>query len=217
MATYRIHKTANQMAMSSYHLMDRELSYKAKGLLSVMLTFQDDWSPSIEKLSSMSTDGSVAVKSAIDELAEAGYVVVTKVYPHDGSNRITYVYDVYEIPLPMIDADSKEQVVCKHDRRMSGRRASAEGGDRKHVYLFECGGRYKIGVSKDVPSRIKQLDNRPFPVNVIAKSPLVDDAFDIESSLHSEFDMSRVYGEWFDLSEEQVRSISEYLCGLTCR
>ena len=98
MATYRIHKTANYTVMSNHHLRDRGLSYKAKGLMSVLLSLPDDWEHSVAGLASLSTDGKVAVKSAMDELASAGYVTVTKVYPHKGNGRISYVYDIYETP-----------------------------------------------------------------------------------------------------------------------
>ena len=39
MAIFKIEKNKNYTVMSNYHLRDKNLSYKAKGLLSFMLSF----------------------------------------------------------------------------------------------------------------------------------------------------------------------------------
>ena len=39
---FRINKTKNYTIMSNYHLQDKNLSYKEKGLLSCMLSLLDD-------------------------------------------------------------------------------------------------------------------------------------------------------------------------------
>lgn len=87
--------------MSNAHLRDRGLSLKAKGLLSMMLSLPDDWSYSYKGLASISKEGVTAIKSAMDELRERGYVVVSKRYPGrdgNGSGKIQYVYDIFETP-----------------------------------------------------------------------------------------------------------------------
>ena len=43
MAVFRINKTKNYTVMSNYHLRDKKLSLKTKGLLSMMLSLPDDW------------------------------------------------------------------------------------------------------------------------------------------------------------------------------
>ena len=43
MAVFRIEKTKDYTVMSNYHLRDRSLSLKAKGLLSLMLSLPEDW------------------------------------------------------------------------------------------------------------------------------------------------------------------------------
>ena len=98
MAVYRTHKTKDFTTMANFHLRDKTLSLKAKGLLSMMLSLPEDWVYSIEGLVSISKEGERAVKSALAELQDVGYVVVTKKYPNKTSNKITYEYDVYEIP-----------------------------------------------------------------------------------------------------------------------
>ncbi len=66
-----------------------------------------------------------------------------------------------------------------------------------YVYLFECGGKYKIGVSQNVSRRIKDLDRRPFKVNLISKvySKM---AYKVEGTIHSCLKSHKIEGEWYD-------------------
>ena len=43
MAVFRIERTKNYTVMSNYHLRDKALSLKSKGLLSMMLSLPEDW------------------------------------------------------------------------------------------------------------------------------------------------------------------------------
>lgn len=99
MAVFRVHKTSNFTVMSNHHLRDRNLTLKAKGLLSVILSLPDDWKYSIAGLAAICKEGTSAVKSALQELTEEGYVTVTKLYPNQTeTGRIEYVYDIHETP-----------------------------------------------------------------------------------------------------------------------
>ena len=105
MSIIRVHKSKNFTVMSNYHLRDKNLSLKAKGLLSVMLSLPEDWDYSISGLCSILKENKTAIKSALRELQDNGYVVVTKKYASKGNNRISYEYDIMEIP-QSVDADS---------------------------------------------------------------------------------------------------------------
>ena len=99
MATIRVHKTKNYTVMSNTHLRDKSLSLKAKGLLSVMLSLPDNWDYSIAGLVAISKENETAVKSALNELKDNNYVVVTKENPtKSNGGRIKYTYEVYEEP-----------------------------------------------------------------------------------------------------------------------
>lgn len=99
MAVFRVHKTKDFTVMSNHHLRDRNLTLKAKGLLSVILSLPDDWKYSIAGLAAICKEGTSAVKSALQELTDAGYVTVTKLYPNQTeTGRIEYVYDIHERP-----------------------------------------------------------------------------------------------------------------------
>ncbi len=62
---FRINKTKNYTVMSNYHLQDRNLSFKAKGLLSYMLSLPSDWNYSVKGLSCVSMEGVKAIKSIL--------------------------------------------------------------------------------------------------------------------------------------------------------
>lgn len=99
MATIRVHKTKNYTVMSNTHLRDKSLSLKAKGLLSVMLSLPDNWDYSIDGLVAICKENETAVKSALSELKDNNYVVVTKENPtKSNGGRIKYTYEVYEEP-----------------------------------------------------------------------------------------------------------------------
>jgi hypothetical protein len=60
--------------MSNYHLRDKNLSLKAKGLLSQMLSLPEDWDYTLSGLARINAEGKDAIRAAIMELEKAGYV-----------------------------------------------------------------------------------------------------------------------------------------------
>lgn len=98
MSVFRIHKTENYTVMSNYHLLDRGLTPAAKGLLSLVFALPDDWKYSISGLASLNAVGEKAIRNTLNELKEHGYLEVTKVYPSQGHQGISYAYDFYEVP-----------------------------------------------------------------------------------------------------------------------
>ena len=99
MSVIRVHKTKDFTVMSNAHLRDKELSLKAKGLLSVMLTLPDDWDYSIAGLVAICKENETAVKSALNELKANNYVIVKREEPtKENGGRIKYNYEVYEQP-----------------------------------------------------------------------------------------------------------------------
>lgn len=118
MATIRVHKTKNYTVMSNTHLRDKSLSMKAKGLLSVMLSLPDNWDYSIAGLVAISKENETAVKSALSELKDNNYVVVTKENPtKSNGGRIKYTYEVYEEPYKQkIEKQDTENLGVEHQQ-----------------------------------------------------------------------------------------------------
>lgn len=84
--------------------------------------------------------------------------------------------------------------------------------DRKkqsgYIYLITSkDGLYKIGLSKDVMSRIKTLGvTLPFEIEPI-HTIKTDDMVGLEKELHSRFESKRIRGEWFALETDDVEYI----------
>lgn len=97
MSIMRINKSKDYTVMSTFHLREKSMSLKAKGLLSLMLSLPEDWDYSVEGLSAICKEKESAIKSTLSELKDFGYLNVTKLYPNETeSGRIEYVYDVFE-------------------------------------------------------------------------------------------------------------------------
>ena len=99
MSVVRVNHNTNYTVMSNHHLRNMNLSLKAIGLLSKILSLPPEWDYTIEGLTAICKDGVSAVKSALQELKAEGYLVVTKLMPDKTkSGRIEYIYDIYEQP-----------------------------------------------------------------------------------------------------------------------
>ena len=99
MAVMRVHKKKNYTVMSNYHLKEKEMSLKAKGLLSVMLSLPDNWDYSIAGLVAICKENETAINSTLKELEKFGYLKRIKKMPSETkSGHIEYEYNVYEKP-----------------------------------------------------------------------------------------------------------------------
>lgn len=75
MAVFRVERTRDYTVMSNYHLRDKTLSLKAKGLLSQMLSLPEDWDYTLSGLSFINRESKDAIRSAVNELEDAGYII----------------------------------------------------------------------------------------------------------------------------------------------
>lgn len=99
MSVIRINKTKDYTIMSNYHFKEKDMSLKAKGLLSQMLSLPENWDYSIAGLVAINKENESAIKSTLNELKEFGYLKITKLMPNEtDTGRIEYVYDIYEKP-----------------------------------------------------------------------------------------------------------------------
>jgi hypothetical protein len=100
MAVIRVEKNKNYTVMANIHLRDRNLSLKAKGLLSVMLSLPDNWNYSVKGLCAICKENETAINSALKELKTYRYVIMQKKPPNkdEGRSKFEYIYYVYEEP-----------------------------------------------------------------------------------------------------------------------
>ena len=62
---FRVERNKNFTVMSNHHFKNKNLTLKAKGLLSLMLSLTDDWNYNMQGLAILSRDGIDSVRSAI--------------------------------------------------------------------------------------------------------------------------------------------------------
>lgn len=99
MSVFRVHKTKNFSIISNLHFKEKEMSLKAKGLLSLMLSLPDDWNYSVAGLVKLSKDGKDSVMSALGELENFGYL--ERIRTIDSKGRFSGIeYNIYETPQP---------------------------------------------------------------------------------------------------------------------
>ena len=96
MAVFKIEKNKNYTVMSNYHLRDKRMSLKAKGLLSFMLSLPLDWDYSLDGLEKICKEGKDSIRSALNELKLYGYLVIKKTKNEKGI--FEYEYMIYEYP-----------------------------------------------------------------------------------------------------------------------
>ena len=113
MAVFRVERTGDYTVMSNFHLKDKRLSLKAKGLLSQMLSLPDDWDYTLSGLSYINRESKDAIRSAVNALATAGYI--RRRQTTDASGKFAAnEYTIFERPIegePMLDKPLSENPI----------------------------------------------------------------------------------------------------------
>ena len=97
MAVFRVERNKGYTVMSNHHLRNKELTLKAKGLLSQMLSLPEDWDYTLAGLSQINREKIDAIREAIKELEKAGYIVRSRERDEKGRLRGAD-YVIYEQP-----------------------------------------------------------------------------------------------------------------------
>ena len=97
MAVFRVERNKGYTVMSNHHLRNKELTLKAKGLLSQMLSLPEDWDYTLAGLSQINREKIDAIRQAIKELERAGYIVRSRERDEKGRLRGAD-YIIYEQP-----------------------------------------------------------------------------------------------------------------------
>lgn len=99
MAVFRVERNKGYTVMSNHHLRNKELTLKAKGLLSQMLSLPEDWDYTLAGLSQINREKIDAIREAIRELERTGYIVRSRERDEKGRLRGAD-YVIYEQPQP---------------------------------------------------------------------------------------------------------------------
>ncbi len=84
MTLFKINKNNDFTVMSNYHLRDKNLSLKAKGLLSYMLSLPDDWDYSLKGLVAICKESRDSIRTTLNELKANNYLEIDKLRGENG-------------------------------------------------------------------------------------------------------------------------------------
>ena len=133
MATIRVNKNKNYTVMSNYHLQDKNLSLKAKGILSLMLSLPDNWDYSIEGLTTLSKDGKDSIITALHELEQNSYLVRTQNLNEKGQFN-GYIYDIYEMKQTNTEQPFTEKPNTEEPTQINNNKEIIKKQNTKHIY-----------------------------------------------------------------------------------
>lgn len=123
MASYyqRVKRTSGYTIMSNYHLRDMNLSLKASGLLSLVLSLPEDWKYSVRGLTAIVKEGESAVKSALQELEQHGYLRRTEIRTESGKFQgLEYIFLEYPGQLEDLqNPNGQEQTIQNMQKKMA--------------------------------------------------------------------------------------------------
>lgn len=97
MAVFRVERTKGFTVMSNYHLNDKRISLKAKGLLSQMLSLPDTWDFTLRGLAHINKESLDAIRTAVLELEQNGYIARRQLRS-EGGKLAKIEYTIFERP-----------------------------------------------------------------------------------------------------------------------
>lgn len=124
--------------MDKTALNDKQLSWKAKGIMAFMLSKPDDWTFYLDELATNSTDGVASFKSGFKELKDAGYV---KRERHRGEGgKFTWETIVHEVPVaenPLVENPPVEKPLVENRRLLNNEQLNNESTKNdEYIYML---------------------------------------------------------------------------------
>lgn len=110
MAVFRVEKTKDFTIMSNHHLRNTELSLKAKGLLSLMLSLPEDWDYTTKGLAHICKDGVDSITTALKELERHGYLTRQRLRYDNGQ--------LGDIEYTIHDPLRRPDLLCQHQYKL---------------------------------------------------------------------------------------------------
>lgn len=116
MAVCRVEKSKDYTVRSNFHLKDKSITLKAKGLLSQMLSLPENWNCTLEGLAQINKEKIDAIRTAIRELEAAGYIHRTRERDEKGRLGDT-VYVIYDHPQPQVKEEPEVDELEQEEER----------------------------------------------------------------------------------------------------
>ena len=145
MAVFRVEKTGDYTIMSNHHFKNKELSLRAKGLLSLMLSLPEDWDYTLVGLSVINKEGVDAIREALKELEKFGYVERHRARNEGGQLKGTE-YIIHEQPIlekptlenptlvkPMLEKPTQEKPTLDNPTQLNTKRSKTNPERKKEL------------------------------------------------------------------------------------
>lgn len=137
MAVFRVNKNKDYVVMSKYHFKEKDMSLKAIGMLSLMLSLPDDWNYSVTGLENIRCESKNSINSILNELEDFGYLKRTREYTNGKISN--WIYDIYEKPLYRKNEDIENVDIEKLDienvPQLNNKEVSNKQlNNNKHIY-----------------------------------------------------------------------------------
>ena len=169
MAVFRVERNTGYTVMSNHHLRNKELSLKAKGLLSQMLSLPEDWDYTLAGLSYINREKIDAIREAVRELERAGYIQRSRERDEKGRLRGTD-YIIYEQP-PNLDLPTLENPTLENPTQ---EKPTLENPMQLNKDI------QKTDLSKKEKSNTDLSSNHSSPILSPSPSPFTEDAAEPE-------------------------------------
>lgn len=150
MAVIRVNKTKNYTVMSNYHLKEKEMSLKAKGLLSIMLSLPDDWDYSVEGLVAICKESKTAIQGILKELESFHYLL--RVRKQNKKGQFEYEYNIFEQPQtdePQTDEPYMEKPYTVNVSQLNTNTLNTYKQNTKEINNIYCAANQKNNIPYD--------------------------------------------------------------------
>lgn len=221
MTVFRVEKNANYSVMANYHFRDKTLSWKAKGILSNMLSLPDDWDYSLAGLKTLASDGESATRSAIKELEEHGYLIRRPIRKNGKISDWEYI--IFEYPqaenqnaeMPLVENQQVENQAQLNNnksttKQLNNKESSIKGKEeRKRVAAS-----FNSLIDNFVNTHIIDLEEREKVKSLLGDWLKVRKAKRAAMTDRSiELNLNKLYR----LAEESNMSVADYLEEVICK
>ena len=159
---FRVNKSGNYTVMSNFHMSDCKLSWKAKGLLSTMLSLPPNWDFTLKGLATLCSDGIDSTRTGIVELEKYGYVFRRQTRNAKGQMSGNE-YFVYEQP------NDNPNYTDKGNTSQPEKDFRPTGKKKKTAYSTV---NKQFEPSSENPTTVKEEEKSPLWENPITENPM---------------------------------------------
>ena len=208
MAVFRVEKDTNYTTMCNYHLRDRNLSLKAKGLLSLFLSLPEEWHYSVKGIVAICKEGKDGINSTLQELERYGYLTRRQTRQTGGKMGETE-YVIYEQPQPDAAQSEEPQPESPQSDLPYAEKPYADNPDTGKPYAEKPCTENPPQINKDITST--EETNTEWIKERESKRPVRHKYGQYRNVLLSDEEMEKLMREFPNDYQKRIERLSEYM------